>query len=218
MIEIKLIKPTIVGKTTPLKKINLPSRMSNKLAELVGIHFGDGSIYMENKKTNRKYYRIVYCFNIKEKELQEEVKKMFNDHFNIQLGEYTYINKSAVALACSSKELCYFLNENFNIPFGKKNHLCLPKIIKNNKIYLRYFIRGLFKTDGCCFIKKDKGYEYPIIKITTKCKEFSKDIQKSLIGFGFRARINKKHWGNHSGYDVVLHGEKQHRKWFSEIM
>ena len=82
-------------------------------------------------------------------------------------------------------------------------------IIKKNNFYLKAFMRGLFRTDGCSFIKIFGKYKYPTIKITTKCKAFAEDIKESLILLEFRAKINKK-WGrDYYSYDVVLNGERE---------
>lgn len=68
------------------------------------------------------------------------------------------------------------------------------------------------------FIKKFGKYEYPVVKITTKCKDFAEEIKDILIQMEFRAKINKK-WGrNYYGYDIVLHGKKQCEKWNKEIL
>ena len=112
----KLIKPKIVRITKHHKKINLPSEMSNELAELLGIHFGDGSIYIGEKKD----YRVLYCFNILEKDIIQETKETFKKLFGIELKEKPSGSKNAIELCCYSKMLCYFLHTSFGTPFGKK--------------------------------------------------------------------------------------------------
>ena len=114
--------------------------------------------------------------------------------------------------------LCLFLNENFGAPLGKKKNLKIPPIIKANKTYLKAFIRGLHRTDGCSFKRNCNGYEYHVIKITTSCKEFANEIRDSLRGFGFRANTYRKKNKKNEGYDVVLNGISQYNKWNSEIM
>ena len=60
--EILLKKPKILSKTKPTKKYQLPDKLTVELAELIGIHFGDGFMRVGKKKD----YRLSYCFNINE--------------------------------------------------------------------------------------------------------------------------------------------------------
>lgn len=207
----KLIKPELKIKTVAHKKIKMPPTLTPKIAELVGIHFGDGGIHIRKRKS----YVTTYTFNLKEKKLIEDTKLWFQQLFGIKLK--SFIKGNSIQFYSCSKMLCYFLNENFEVPLGRKDYLKIPSIIKKKEIYLKAFIKGLHRTDGCQFIKKDKGYEYPIIKITTKCKDFAEEIKDSLIQFGFRATINKKQGENYVGYDINLHGKNQYNKWCSEI-
>ncbi len=207
-----LIKPKLKTKTTKFKPVNLPSHMSVELAEFLGIHFGDGSIQI-----NKNTYRIAYCFNIKEIQLIEYTKILFNKLFHRNLKE-DQIRNGAIVLSCTSKPLSYFLKENFLLPFGRKNNLTIPNNIKSNSKYIKSFLKGLHWTDGCTYIKTDKNkYFYPIVKITTKCQSFAKEIQQELIKLGFRATLARKVGFNYDGYDVVLHGKKQYAKWLSTI-
>lgn len=210
--ENKLIKPIIKVHTTKYRKIDLPERMSLDLAEFVGMHFGDGGIHVRKRKS----YTINYSFNIKEIQLITDFKSLFQRLFGINIKQYERNN--ALEFYCCSKMLAYFLNQNFDAPLGRKDYLKISIIIQNNDEYLKAFLLGLFKTDGCCFIKRVGKYEYPIIKITTKCKDFAEEIKESLNKWGFRAKINVK-WGrNYYGYDIVLHGKEQLAKWNKEII
>ncbi len=208
----KLIIPNIKTTFTKLKPVKLPKYITPELAELIGIHLGDGNIYVRKSS-----YAISYCFNLKEKELIERTKYLFNRLFEKNL-KLVQVRKGAVLLQCHSKLLCYFLNHNFSIPLGRKDNLIIPNLIKPNKKHIRSFLKGLHWTDGCTFIKTDKiKYTYPIIKITTKCKPFSLEIQQELIKLGFRATHCEKKGINFHGYDIILHGKEQYNKWITEV-
>ena len=207
----KLIKPNLKIKTTRFKPVNFPPYMSTELAEFIGIHFGDGSIFVK-----KGTHTISYCFNMKETELIEHTKYIFKNLFKRDL-KVIQIRKCAITMTCISKPLSYFLKINFLLPFGKKNHLTIPDNIKSSSEYMKSFLKGLHWTDGCTFIKTDKKYSYPIVKITTKIEPFAKEIQQELIDLGFRATVGMKKGFNYVGYDVVLHGKEQYEKWLSEI-
>ena len=208
----QLIIPKIQVTTTPYKVINLPTEMSIILAELIGIHFGDGGIHVRKRKS----YTVTYCFNSDEVDLLKDVQSWFKQLFDVEIKYIT--RKHAFELYCCSKMLCLFLNENFGAPLGKKKHLKIPPIIKSDEVYLKAFIRGLHRTDGCSFKRNCNGYEYPVIKITTNCKEFANEIRDSLIVLGFRAYTNERTKSKYEGYDVVLNGVSQYNKWNSDIL
>ncbi len=210
----QLIIPKIQVTTTPYKVITLPTEMSTILAELIGIHFGDGGIHVRKRKS----YAVTYCFNINEVDLLRDIQTWFKLLFNLEIKCHERKNKNAFELYCNSKMLCFFLNENFAIPFGKKKNLKIPSIIKSDETYLRAFIRGLYRTDGSLSRSKSSGYKYPTIKITTNCKEFANEIRDSLRDHGFRANTYPKRNKKNEGYDVVLNGFSQYNKWNSEIM
>ena len=207
-----LLERPNVGTNLKLRKVNLPKEMSVELAELVGIQFGDGNLY-KNKKYN---YILTYCFNSKEKWLHNHTTNIFLKQFGHKLKK-RQIKDSAISLSIHSKIICYFFHENFQLPFGKKENLSIPKKFKKDKKLLFGFLRGLYWTDGCKFIKKDRHYRYPIIKITNKSKKFIEQIQEILLKFGFRARINAKN-NSGFGFDVVLHGTNQVKMWEEKIM
>lgn len=207
-INFNLTKPKLVVKTTKHREIRIPPRLTLQLAELVGIHFGDGGIHVRKRKS----YLVTYTFNAKENALIEDTRSFFKELFDIELKSVS--QKNATQFYCSSKMLCYFFHENFGAPLGKKDHLSIPPIIKQDDKYVKAFLKGLFRTDGCLYFTKG----YPIIKITNKCKEFTQEIKYALLEMGFRANVYAKGNKKHEGYDVVLCGHNQLVKWRSEIL
>ena len=208
----ELTKPLIKVHTTKYREINIPERMNNELAELVGIHFGDGGIHVRKRKT----YNVTCSFNVNEVELIEEYKRLMKNLFGLE--PKSYLRSNCVEFYCCSKLLAYFLNQNFNAPLGRKENLMIPPIIKLNTEYLQYFLRGLFKTDGCLIKNNSHGKEYPIIKITNKSKEFIEEITSSLIDMGFKAKARSKCNKKYNGYDTILCGFNQLYKWKQEIL
>ena len=80
----ELIKPKIKVYTTPYKEIKLPLTMSVELAELIGIHFGDGGIHIRKRKS----YMTTYCFNSKEHDLISDTRLWYKTLFEIELKKH----------------------------------------------------------------------------------------------------------------------------------
>lgn len=63
-----------------IKKVLKHPKLSRELAELVGIHFGDGSLYRDN----RYNYNIVYAGNLKkDKEFMNYVNRLFFNYLTL---------------------------------------------------------------------------------------------------------------------------------------
>tara|TARA_Y100000310_G_scaffold146303_2_gene145619 strand:- start:3988 stop:4635 length:648 start_codon:yes stop_codon:yes gene_type:complete len=184
--------------TNDLKKsLKLPLQMSKELAEFIGIHFGDG--YM--KRRERGTYDLHYSINLRDIEYANHINTLFYSLFNIKLKMFIIPQKNAIDMYQNSKSLCTFFNQELKIPYSPKKELPIPKFIKSNKTYAQHFIRGIFDTDGCIVVQRDKGkYLYNLIKISTSIKSFADDIKLLLNELGLRCYICR----DRTGFDIVI--------------
>lgn len=194
----------------------LPSQMSEELAELVGIHFGDGNISIRSSHD----YRITIFCNSKEKDYISFIFNLFHSVFGISLTIKEYPNKNCTYLDFYSKELCAYYEKKLFIYAGKKNNLTIPQQIAQNKKYLAAFIRGVFDTDGCVTYQRSGKYVYPLAKISTKHKEFANELKNGLEKSGIKSYICRgisyiKDKG-HIGYHIVARNNEA--KKFMEII
>ena len=77
------------------KGLKLPDEMSCELAEIVGIHFGDGCMHI---KENRSY-RLSYACNIAEERYSAYIANQFKKLFNISCTIDKRMNKSSIELS-----------------------------------------------------------------------------------------------------------------------
>lgn len=75
-------------------------------------------------------------------------------------------------------------------------------------------LRGLLDTDGCIFARKDEGYRYLHIKITSANKEFLNQLKDMLQDFNLSAYV---HWQGDHGGDVIVRGNKNIKSWMKFI-
>lgn len=189
--------------------LKLPDKMCNNLAELMGIHFGDGC--MQNKFNNT--YKVYYSFNSRDREYVDYVSNLFYSLFNIKLKSEENEKKNTVGLYFYSKTLCTFFNKKLKIPYSPKNNLRIPRHIFNNKTHLAFFIRGLFDTDGCNTIQRTGKYRYLLIKITTKLRYFAEDIKFALSYLDIKSYICNKG----DSYEVVVRNKDSLKKFMAVI-
>ncbi|MBW2977990.1 hypothetical protein KY331_04050 [Candidatus Woesearchaeota archaeon] len=198
-----------LNKNDMKKGLKLPKEISCDLAELVGIHFGDG--YMQNKHNST--YRLEYNFNIRDKKYADYVFSLFYKLFNIRLRLIHNNKKNVATLYFYSKTLCGFFNNVLKIPYSPKKDLSIPLYIKTNKKYLKCFLRGLFDTDGCMTLQKDGKYKYKLIKICTGINNFAEEIKLAFAFLGIKSYITRKK----QGYDITIREKRSFNEFIDSI-
>ena len=125
----------------PSKPIIKP-KMNGKLAELVGIILGDGTI--------SKYFLRVSLNAKKEKNYASYVSKLGKDLFGIEGVIRKEKNQNVLNVKFYSVNLVKFLTEELGLPIGDKirNKAKIPERIFLNKTLMLSCLRGLVDTDG----------------------------------------------------------------------
>ncbi|MEK6857384.1 MAG: hypothetical protein AABX39_02225, partial [Nanoarchaeota archaeon] len=133
-----------------------------KLAEIIGILMGDGSLYLDKKN---KYHTVI-CFNKKELQYLNYVKNLVENFFQ----GYSF-NKVELTNEFFLRNVSVYVGQKlieFGLRNGNKisNKLVIPEWISENKKYLKKFVRGFFDTDGSVYRKYNK---YVQIEIKLGC-------------------------------------------------
>ncbi|HUS51211.1 MAG TPA: LAGLIDADG family homing endonuclease [Candidatus Paceibacterota bacterium] len=204
--------------------------LSPELAEICGIHVGDG--YLRGKD-HRKELDI--SGNIEEKDYYDRhIIKLFKKVFGIDIKCRFFKSRNTYGFVIRDKEIIKFMHE-LGFPYGNKStSVRIPKKILNSQDIdiKRNFLRGLFDTDGCVHFKKRDSKEkygefkrthhyYPIILFTTVSKNLNEDLIKLIIGLGFTRFGNyeylPKKITEHKKYQLVIYGKDYLNKFFNEV-
>lgn len=156
------------------KMITLP-RKSRKLAEFMGIIFGDGGI-------NNDWQLTVTVNSIADKNYAQYIIKLGQELFNIKAIPRKRKDTKALVLRFSSINLVDFLVRMGAIRGNKiKQKFDMPFWIKGCRNFERAFVRGLIDTDGCLYIHKHSinGREYRNIGFCFSC--YSKKLMHSTV-------------------------------------
>lgn len=188
------------------KSIHAPAN-NTKLAELVGILMGDGSLSAWQAKVtlNLKNDRIYSLY----------VAKLFTDLFLIKVGLYERVYNSTLEVVVSSNKLVSFLNSK-GLPIGDKikHGLDIPLWVYKRKSWQRACLRGLFDTDGCTYVdshKYDKKeYAYIGLAFTSYSETLLESIAVVLKNLGYSPTKTSK-------WRVFLRREKEVIRFFQEI-
>lgn len=139
--------------------------ISPELAEICGIHAGDG--YLRN---DGHRIELDISGNVEEKDYYENhVKILFKKVFNTNLNCRHFPSRNTYGFVIRDKGIIEFMH-NLDFPYGNKSTIVkVPKWIKeskNDKIVIK-FLRGLFDTDGCLhFWKRNFGKYGEFKKVT----------------------------------------------------
>ena len=202
------------------RNVTSPNKESKKLAEFFGILTGDG--YMN---TYRKYD---YVIEIAGNKLYDKdylviyVSNLIKELFNVSPRYIEKKNQNSIYLRIRSKVIFnYLLNNDFKK--GRKGNIKIPAWVINNKEFMKYFIKGLFDTDGCISIKNKEGKKYPVISITSKSNLLLLDVMnyvKSIEINSYITRyvhINPRYTHKLITYKLQVNGYSNLNLWFNLI-
>ncbi len=175
--------------------------MDGDLAEILGIHTGDGCI-----SKNERYSEYYLGGDIKEeKEYHDEwVSYLFNKKVMMPLLNKKVIYKEHPKVGVYG---FYIFNDKI-VNFFEKKGMCIgtkigvrvpEEIMKNKKFSLR-FLRGLFDTDGNIYFDKNRSCKKPInkiplIKVDSVSKNLVGDVFIMLKKLGLNPRLKKPYQG-----------------------
>lgn len=168
----------------------LPKEITPELAEIAGIHAGDGYLRNDGKRAeidisghqrkDRSYY-------------DNHVVPLFNKTFEIMARARDFPSRKTYGFRIYKKNLVNYFHDFFGFPFGQKTYrVKVPRIVLESKDEETYshFLRGFFDTDGCLTFQKryNENYSlfkrlhhiYPRIILSTTSERLASDIKEIL--------------------------------------
>lgn len=190
-------------KSLPFKK----PRQSEKLAELIGIIMGDGSI--------NKYQITITLHHKDDLAYSKFVIKLIKRLFRLTPSLYHIPEQSINVIAMSRVNIVRYLNA-FGLPIGNKikQLLDMPQWIKSNKKFRVACLRGLVDTDGSVithrYKARGKWYSYKKIGFTSFSKPLIASVYAILKELGLHPRISQ-------GHDIRLDRVADVKKYFALV-
>ncbi len=132
-----------------LAKPTTKPKRSSKLAELIGIILGDGSI--------SNYQITVSLNNTTDRDYAIYTGDLLKELFDLMPSYCIRQEINTITVVISSVKAVRFL-ESYGLAKGHKinNKTDMPKWIIENDTYTKMCLRGLFDTDGCVYIDKHR--------------------------------------------------------------
>ncbi len=164
--------------TARQKKVFLPKIVTPDLAYFVGYLQGDGFISSDKKQIG---FSDEYFDQAEKIELLS--RNLFGLAGHVFPKKSPLSGKDSACLEIKSVVLNSFLHNVFDINRGEKQNLKIPNLIKQDKILLKYYLAGLFDSDGTLPINPAEVRQL-FIDITFKDKSFIEEIKGALLVFG----------------------------------
>jgi len=163
------------------KEIKTPKK-SKELIEFLGILAGDGHMnYVSYEVTVTGHRQLDHNFLVLF--VKPLIKKLFG------ISPYTVEKNNVIYCRVYSKNLVDFLHVKYGVPIGsKKNRLRIPPQFINTHD-MKYYLRGLFDTDGSISRHHKNSVS---LEISSRTPEFLKDAQNGLILYGFNPYLRGK--------------------------
>ena len=135
-----------------MKQITIP-RMCKELAEEIGIHIGDGSMYVN---PGIGHYDYTVCGSIDDYSyLMGFVEPLIKNLYGLSPNKPTKKKGRSFDLVYCSKELVSW-KKKIGLLAGPKNDIMIPNLILESPFVLDC-IRGIFDTDGSIVFNKKHG-------------------------------------------------------------
>jgi len=188
--------------------------MDQREAELIGMHVGDGTLYLAGKT-------LVWELrgSIHEQEYYEHVAKLIKDMLNIEVKP-KYRGPNSYGIQTTNKIITnFFINNGFK-PGKKVYTVRIPDYVKlADKTIRQSFVRGLFDTDGCVWFYKNRTpYRYyPKIEFSFASEPLWEDLAPLLDNLGFRVHKWKSQRKDGIEYKICAAGFNNLDRWIKEI-
>lgn len=192
-----------------LKKLN------SKIAELIGIHIGDGTLYRTN--TGGIVWELRGALNEKDY-YYDNVTPLLNSIFNLKFKpKFRSGGKNGCfgIQTCKKEVTSFFIDHGFKP--GRKTHTVrIPDYIKKSDTQIKLaFIRGLFDTDGCLRFDKNRTGRnyYPKIEFGFSSRKLIGDLSRLSGELGFRNYT----WEDRDSSRLCIAGKRMLDKWVKEV-
>ncbi len=195
-------------------KINsIEVKHTAELAEIMGIVLGDGGLY----SVRRNKFCMTVVFNKLERQYLNYVKSLFEKHFcpykfySFDAAHTLMLNNGSIYVGR------YLLEAGMRLGNKIRSGVSMPEWIFQEKL-LKYFIRGMFDTDGCIYRKYD---DYAQIEFKLGSVPLISSLRIALIELNFNPTEIKGYCHSKGGaginWQFYLSRQSEVKRFFEEI-
>ncbi|MHA1754975.1 MAG: ATP cone domain-containing protein, partial [Candidatus Odinarchaeia archaeon] len=169
------------GKNGRKYKLNLPSKWSKELGQILGWLIGDGWL-----RDSDKNCRVGFTFSEKDKPIMKYLKPILNKWYNYPIKEVKRKN-NVYHLSYHSKFFVEFFKKLGVKPVKAEEKTVPETIYTAPKEAVTGFLQALFTADGTINYQEKNKTSY--IRLTSKSKKLLKYVQLLLLNLGIKSTI-----------------------------
>ncbi|MDP3919018.1 MAG: LAGLIDADG family homing endonuclease [Nanoarchaeota archaeon] len=202
--------------------------ISKKLAEIIGIHMGDGCISINSRYSE---YAILGDISEEKEYYDKHLVPLYNQHIFIPILKKKVLPKSykkngTYGIIVFKKEITDYF-QSLGVKSGSKLNMSIPKVILDNKKLWNHFIRGVFDTDGSIYFNKNysvkeenRKHNQPRIKLGMTSKKVIMEIYSMLKELGYKPYLKPSYKGKRDKnpvYSIMLQRREDIKRYIKEI-
>jgi ribonucleoside-diphosphate reductase alpha chain len=175
-------------------KLNLPTKWSKELGQIIGWLVGDGWL------KDGKHSRVGFTFGIKDCDVQIYLKEILNNMYNYDIKEIKR-SKTVTHLSYHSNDFVSFFKELGVKPVLAKDKVVPHKLFTATNDAVVGFLQGIFTSDGTVMHHKKNNTNY--IRLTSKSRELLSGVQLLLLNMGIKSTIYNRHRSRRKIFEYI---------------
>jgi hypothetical protein len=215
------IKSRLAHARSFIKQKSFPTMPDNDIWELMGVLLGDGCLSKYYAKYERRFiYEISFTGNMFDDLdfYRQRIIPILREKFEVSGNYYLRPKYHVICIRIRSKRIFNFFRD-LGMPVGKKKKTIriTSRMFRESLDVKAAILRGLLDTDGHIFARKDEGYKYPHLEISSGSISFLKDLNLLIRTFGLPAYLHVYVRGQREGGNVLIRGGKNIKLWMERI-
>ena len=129
--------------------IKLPEKITPILAEEIGIHLGDGNLYVYLDKYGYKSYNASFTGDLRDESIYHKnfIAGILKELYNLNPKFIERVEKNSIETRYNSRAILEFKSKVLGLPIGPKKKAKIPKMIFDNNNLAKRCLVGIFDTD-----------------------------------------------------------------------
>ncbi|MBU3958917.1 MAG: ribonucleoside reductase class II, partial [Candidatus Omnitrophica bacterium] len=193
------VKNERIEKNRKITRLNLPSKWSKKLGQVLGWLIGDGWLRDDEN------CRVGFTFSQEDKEILDYLKPIINSFYGFDIKEILREN-NVYHLSYHSKYFVEFFKKLGVKSWISENKEVPSLIFTATEEAVVGFLQGLFSSDGTIGYTEDKN---SYIRLTSKSLKLIKDVQLLLLNLGIKSKIYDRTRKEREGFEYVTKNGKK---------